>query len=31
MWPTVVRGQELVRCKCRIVSWKYAIVGVGRF
>jgi len=25
-----VCGQGILRCKCRIVNWKYVKVGVGR-
>ena len=25
-----VIGQEILRCKCRIVNWKYVTVGVWR-
>jgi hypothetical protein len=25
-----VCGQGILRCKCRIVNWKYVTVGVGR-
>jgi hypothetical protein len=26
----VVSGQGILRCKCRIVNWKYVTLGVGR-
>ena len=26
----VVCGQGILRCKCRMVNWKYVAVGVGR-
>ena len=30
MGDVVVCGQGILRCKCRIVNWKYVTVGVGR-